>query len=103
MIFFFGRVIYDRHLFNLGTYHIIPRRLGAFKTPTKRLRRHFAIMGCAAGSTVKYLEVPGGLKARNLKGSEEQTPTRNSRGEMVKDFLLEIHGSGSLDVHLEPN
>lgn len=57
-------------------------------------------MGCAAGSTVKYLEAPGGLKARDLKGLEEQKTKRNSWGEMVKDFLMEIHGSGSLDMYI---
>lgn len=92
--------IYDRHLFNLGCIISYPVLLVRSKPPTKRRRRHFAIMGCAAGSTVKYLEAPGGLKARDLKGLEEQKPKRNSWGEMVKDFSKEIHGEGSLDMYI---
>lgn len=75
-------------------YHIIPVVLVRSKPPHDVA----AIMGCAAGSTVKYLEVPGGLKASDLKGLEEKHP-RNSRGEMVKDSM-DIHGEGSLDMYI---
>lgn len=62
---FFGRFIYDRHLFNLGCIISYPWSAAFKKNHTTS--RHFAIMGCAAGSTVKYLEVLGGLKARDFR------------------------------------